>query len=46
MGDGSVKLVRTSMDIRQFVKFITREGNDLTPADNGNRSRRCDAFCL
>jgi hypothetical protein len=33
-GDGSVVFVRTSMDIRQFVKFITREGGDLAPADN------------
>lgn len=33
MGDGSVRFVNTSMDIRQFVKFITRSGGDL-PAEN------------
>jgi hypothetical protein len=29
MGDGSVRFVRTSMDIRQFVKFITRSGGEV-----------------
>ena len=30
MGDGSVRFVRSSMDIRLFVKFISREGGDIT----------------
>ena len=29
MGDGSVKFIRSSMDIRQFVKLITYAGNDI-----------------
>jgi prepilin-type N-terminal cleavage/methylation domain-containing protein len=33
MADGSVKFVRSSMDIRQFVRFITREGGDIA-SDN------------
>jgi hypothetical protein len=32
--DGSVAFVRSTVDIRQFVKFLTREGGDLTPSDN------------
>jgi prepilin-type N-terminal cleavage/methylation domain-containing protein len=31
--DGSVHFIRASMDIRLFVKFITRIGNDVTPSD-------------
>jgi prepilin-type N-terminal cleavage/methylation domain-containing protein len=31
--DGSVHFVRQSMDIRLFVKFLTRAGQDLTPSD-------------
>jgi prepilin-type N-terminal cleavage/methylation domain-containing protein len=33
MGDGSVRFVRSSMDIRQFVKYITRSGGEI-PTDN------------
>jgi prepilin-type N-terminal cleavage/methylation domain-containing protein len=29
--DGSVRFVKASMDIRQFVKFITRSGGDIAP---------------
>lgn len=32
-GDGSVHFIRSSMDIRLFVKFLTRSGNDITPTD-------------
>lgn len=28
-GDGSVKFIRQSMDIRLFVKYLTRRGNDV-----------------
>jgi hypothetical protein len=28
-GDGSVKYIRQSMDIRMFVKYVTRRGNDV-----------------
>ncbi len=31
MGDGSVRFVKSSMDIRQFVKMITRSGGDILP---------------
>jgi len=31
--DGSVHFIRQSMDIRQFVKFVTRSGQDLSPSD-------------
>jgi len=31
--DGSVHFITASMDIRQFVKFITRQGGDVTPSD-------------
>lgn len=31
--DGSVHFIRASMDIRQFVKFVTRSGNDVTTND-------------
>jgi prepilin-type N-terminal cleavage/methylation domain-containing protein len=31
--DGSVHFVRASMDIRLFVKLITRSGDDLAPTD-------------
>ena len=31
--DGSVHFVRANMDIRLFVKLITRSGNDLAPSD-------------
>ena len=34
MGDGSVKFIDASMDIRQFVKFISREGFDIAVHDN------------
>ena len=34
MGDGSVKFIRSTMDIRQFVKFISREGFDVAVHDN------------
>ena len=34
MGDGSVKFIKSSMDIRLFVKFITREGFDVAVHDN------------
>ena len=30
MADGSVKFIHSSMDIRLFVKFISREGGDIT----------------
>jgi len=33
MADGSVQFVRASMDIRLFVRFITREGGDIPPSD-------------
>jgi prepilin-type N-terminal cleavage/methylation domain-containing protein len=33
-GDGSVRFVREGMDIRLFVKYLTRSGNDATPLDN------------
>jgi prepilin-type N-terminal cleavage/methylation domain-containing protein len=32
-GDGSVHFIKSSMDIRLFVKFVTRSGNDVTPSD-------------
>ena len=28
-GDGSVRYIRASMDIRQFVKLVTRSGNEV-----------------
>ena len=31
--DGSVHFLRSSMDIRQFVKIVTRAGNDIVPGD-------------
>ena len=31
--DGSVHFIRSSMDIRQFVKLITRAGGDVAPSD-------------
>jgi prepilin-type N-terminal cleavage/methylation domain-containing protein len=31
--DGSVHFIKQSMDIRLFVKFLTRSGNDLTTND-------------
>jgi hypothetical protein len=31
--DGSVHFIRSSMDIRQFVKFVTRRGQDIAPSD-------------
>lgn len=34
MGDGSVKFIKSSMDIRLFVKFISREGFDIAVHDN------------
>jgi prepilin-type N-terminal cleavage/methylation domain-containing protein len=34
MGDGSVKFIKSSMDIRLFVKFISREGFDVTIHEN------------
>ncbi|MFO0801346.1 MAG: DUF1559 domain-containing protein [Gemmataceae bacterium] len=33
-GDGSVRFIRESMDIRLFVKILTRSGNDVAPLDN------------
>ncbi|QDU21113.1 DUF1559 domain-containing protein [Urbifossiella limnaea] len=33
-GDGSVRFIRESMDMRLFVKFLTRSGNDVVPLDN------------
>ncbi|HXD88950.1 MAG TPA: DUF1559 domain-containing protein [Urbifossiella sp.] len=30
--DGSVHFISTSMDIRYFVKFLTRSGNDIAPS--------------
>jgi prepilin-type N-terminal cleavage/methylation domain-containing protein len=32
--DGSVHFIRDSMDIRVFVRFITRQAGDITPSDN------------
>jgi len=29
--DGSVRFVKSAIDIRQFVKFITRAGGDIVP---------------
>jgi prepilin-type N-terminal cleavage/methylation domain-containing protein len=34
MADGSVKFIRSTMDIRQFVKFISREGFDVAVHEN------------
>jgi len=31
--DGSVRFITQDMDIRNFVKFITRSGNEITPAN-------------
>jgi prepilin-type N-terminal cleavage/methylation domain-containing protein len=31
--DGSVHFITTKMDIRLFVKFLTRSGNDIVPSD-------------
>lgn len=31
--DGSVRFIRAGMDIRLFVKLVTRAGQDLAPAD-------------
>jgi hypothetical protein len=31
--DGSVHFIRSSMDIRVFVRLLTRSGNDITPSD-------------
>jgi len=31
--DGSVHYIRKSMDMRQFVKLVTRSGQDITPSD-------------
>src|SRR5262249_47685896 len=31
--DGSVHFISASMDIRLFVRFITRQGGDVTPSD-------------
>jgi prepilin-type N-terminal cleavage/methylation domain-containing protein len=31
--DGSVHFIREGMDIRQFVKFVTRQAGDVTPSD-------------
>lgn len=31
--DGAVRYVSATMDIRLFVRFITRAGNDITPSD-------------
>ena len=31
--DGSVHFITAGMDIRQFVKFITRQAGDITPSD-------------
>ncbi|HEY3787787.1 MAG TPA: DUF1559 domain-containing protein [Urbifossiella sp.] len=31
--DGSVHFISQTMDIRLFVKFLTRSGNDITPTD-------------
>ena len=33
VADGSVRFVRESVDIRLFVKYLTRSGNDLVPND-------------
>jgi prepilin-type N-terminal cleavage/methylation domain-containing protein len=32
-GDGSVRFIRSSMDIRQFVKLLTFAGQDIVPLD-------------
>lgn len=32
--DGSVHFIKASMDIRQFVKLINRQGGDISPTDN------------
>jgi len=32
-GDGSVHFIRASMDIRLFVKFLTRSGDDLSSSE-------------
>ena len=34
LADGSVKFISSSMDIRLFVKFITRQGDDIVVQDN------------
>jgi hypothetical protein len=31
--DGSVHFIKASMDVRLFVKFVTRQGQDVTPSD-------------
>lgn len=31
--DGSVRFIRADMDIRMFVKFVTRRGGDVVPSD-------------
>jgi type II secretory pathway pseudopilin PulG len=31
MGDGSVRFIRSSMDIRTFVKLVTRSGQEVIP---------------
>jgi prepilin-type N-terminal cleavage/methylation domain-containing protein len=31
--DGSVHFIRASMDMRMFVKFVTRSGQDIAPSD-------------
>ena len=31
--DGSVRFISQTMDIRLFVRFVTRAGNDVTPSD-------------
>jgi hypothetical protein len=31
--DGSVHFISASMDIRLFVRFITRQAGDVTPSD-------------
>lgn len=33
MGDGSVRFIRASMDIRQFVKLVTYAGNEVVSND-------------
>ena len=30
MGDGSVKWINDSIDIREFARFVTRNGAELT----------------
>lgn len=32
-GDGSVRFIRETMDIRVFVKYVTRRGNEVTSND-------------